>query len=83
MLAPKNKVHIHCSSYLVVNVAVAGVAPNGEIGIAEHKTMLCLQPVHQHVLVYEPTAVYLQRHRNIVENVGLHKVMYLYKNNLF
>ena len=47
--------------YLVVYIAVAGVAPDGEVGVAEDEAMLCLQSVHQHVLVYETAAVHLVR----------------------
>ena len=46
-------------SDLVVDVAVAGVAPGGEVGEAKHEAMLRLQPVHQHVLVDEAAAVNL------------------------
>ena len=40
-------------------VAITGVAPDGEVGVAENEAVLGVKAVQQHVLVDEATAVNL------------------------
>ena len=50
-------------THLIMYVAITGVAPDGEVGVAENEAVLGVQAVQQHVLVDEATAVNLWQWR--------------------